>query len=271
LALSRRPSQASDGSCSWIPEKGLISLSPAGDIDAVVHLAGESIAQRWTPAAKRRIWNSRVDGTSLLCKALIDLPVLPKTLICASGTGFYGSRGEEWLEEDSSKGQGFLPELVETWEAATMPAQARGIRVVHMRFGMVLGRTGGALAKMLLPFRLCAGARLGDGKAYWSWITLDDAVAAILNVLLNQQLAGPINAVTPNPVTNAEFTETLARVLHRKVFLAAPPLLLRLLFGEMANEALLASSRARPTRLESSGFKFRFPKLQPALEHLLTE
>lgn len=253
----------------WNLQSGKINLSQAGPLDAVVHLAGENIAQRWSTAVKQRIRDSRLNGTRQLSEAIAGLDSPPKVLICASATGFYGDRGDEWLDESSAPGTGFLADTCQEWEAAADPARARSIRVVHLRFGIVLSPRGGALAKMLPAFRLGIAGPLGDGKSYWSWITLDDLLNVIQHTLDTEALSGPVATVSPNPVTNAEFTKTLGRVLHRPTFLPVPVFALQMLFGEMAREAMLASVRVKPTRLLETGFRFQHSALGPALEHLL--
>jgi len=258
-----------DSAPSWDPDAGQISLAAAAPFDAVIHLAGETIAQRWTAAAKSRIRDSRVKGTSLLCKGFVDLPHAPKLLICASATGYYGDRGEEFLDEQSAPGLGFLAEVCRDWEDATRPAAAHGIRVVNLRFGIVLTPQGGALGKMLPIFRLGLGGKLGHGRQYLSWVVIDDLLAIIHYVLTRDNRAGPVNVVSPHPITNAEFTHTLGAVLRRPTVLCVPAFALKLLAGEMADTALLASARVRPARLEQAGFEFHFPKLQEALRHLL--
>ncbi len=268
VKLMRGPA-SSASTATWNPEARQIDLRRAGNIDAVVHLAGANIAQRWTPEVKRRIRDSRVEGTLLLSDALAKLPTPPKVLVCASATGFYGNRGEEWLDERSAPGHGFLADTCQEWEAAADAARATGIRVVHLRLGIVLTPNGGALAKMLPAFRLGIGGRLGDGRAYWSWIVLNDLIEAILHALVTESLKGPVNAVSPNPITNSVLTETLGRVLRRPAILPVPRFALELLFGEMAREAMLASFRVKPSRLLETGFQFRFPELEPALRHLL--
>ncbi|MBI5384229.1 MAG: TIGR01777 family protein [Verrucomicrobia bacterium] len=254
---------------TWNPDAGQIDLSRCGPVDAVVHLAGENVAQRWTPKAKARIRDSRVNGTHLLCEALTKLAQPPKTLVGASATGFYGHRGEEALDEQSAPGSGFLAEVCREWEAALASAAEQGVRVVHLRLGLVLAAQGGALAKMLTPFRLGLGGSLGSGRQYWSWITLEDLLAVVLFAMRTETLSGPVNAVAPGTVTNREFTKTLGRVLRRPAILPVPGFALRLLFGEMADGALLASARVKPAKLEASGFVFRFPELEPALRSLL--
>lgn len=255
----------------WNPDAGEIDLGQAGRLDAAVHLAGETIAQRWSEQAKQRIRKSRVNGTRLFCEALAGLPQPPAVLVCASACGFYGDRGDEWLDETSASGGGFLAKVVQAWESATAPAAAGGIRVVKMRLGIVLAKNGGALKKMLPAFRLGLGGRLANGEAYWSWVALDDVLRAVSHALTNAAVSGPINVVSPIPVTNAEFARALGRVLRRPTFIAVPRFAVELVFGEMGREALLASFRVRPARLIASGFQFQFPELEPALRHLLAK
>lgn len=254
---------------TWAPDAGRIDLEPAGPLDAVVHLAGETIAQRWTAAAKVRIRSSRVAGTRLLSEGIARLPQPPRVLVCASAVGFYGDRGDTVLDEDSGVGTGFLPELCEAWEAAAAPARERGLRVVHLRLGIVLDRTRGALARMLPAFRLGLGGRLGDGRQYWPWIALDDLLAVVDRALADEALDGPVNAVAPQATTNAAFTAALARALGRPAFLAVPRFVVTVLFGEMGREALLASARVRPARLLARGFAFRFGQIDEAFECLV--
>jgi uncharacterized protein (TIGR01777 family) len=205
----------------------------------------------------------------LLADALARLPQPPKVLVSASATGFYGDRGDEWLDESSASGQGFLAEVVRDWETASAPATASGIRVVHLRFGLVLAGNGGALAKMLPVFRRGLGGRIADGRAYWSWLALPDVLGVIHHSLKDSTLSGVLNAVSPNPVTNEEFTRTLGRVLRRPTIFPVPRAAVELLFGEMGREALLASFRVRPGRLLDSNFVFQFAGLEPALRHVL--
>jgi hypothetical protein len=255
---------------AWDPARGMADLSRLDGVDAVVHLAGENIAAgRWTPARKAEIRRSRVDGTRRLCEALGRLPRPPKVLVSASAVGFYGDRGAEIVTEDSAPGSGFLADVGREWEAATEPASRAGIRVVNLRFGMILSPAGGALRKMLLPFRLGAGGRVGNGRQFMSWIALDDAIGAIHHCLCEESVRGPVNLATPGPVTNADFTRILARVLRRPAVIPIPAFAARLLFGEMADALLLAGARAMPARLQASGYRFRFPDLESALRHLL--
>jgi uncharacterized protein len=246
-------------------------LRNAGESDAVVHLAGENIAQRWNERVKERIYQSRVRGTRWLCDALAKLPKPPSTLICASGSAYYGDRADEILDEQSTAGTGFLAKVTQDWEAAAEPARAAGIRVVYLRIGLVLHPKGGALAKMLPAFRAGVAGKLGSGKQYWSWITLQDMLSAIEFLLDHFELSGPVNMVGPNPVTNEQFTKTLGTVLHRPTFFTAPRFGLRLIMGEMADEALFTSFRILPKRLQQAGFTFKHPELKPALEHLLLD
>jgi len=269
LPLRRSPAGSTAGGPTWNPETGHIDLIGTEPLYAVVHLAGAPIARRWTDDAKRQIRDSRVNGTSLLCAGLALLAQPPQVLVCASAIGYYGDRGEEWLADTSPSGTGFLAEVCQQWEAAAAPAAALGIRVVQLRLGIVLSEKGGALRAMLPVFKLGLGGRLGDGRSWWSWIALDDAVGAIRHVLEDDSMDGPVNAVSPNPVTNAEFTKTLGRVLHRPTILPAPRFAVDKLLGEMGREALLASSRVLPAKLEESGFQFRFPDLELALRYLL--
>ncbi len=265
----RRTHGGGDSAPSWNPERGQVHLDPAVPLHAVVHLAGESIAQRWTPRAKARIRASRVEATRLLSETLARAPQLPQVLVCASATGFYGDRGDETLDEQSPPGTGFLAEVCQAWEAATAPLRHRGVRVVHLRLGMVLARRGGALVQVLPAFRIGLGGRLGSGRQYWSWIALEDALRVVELALQDDRLSGAVNTVAPGGATNASFTAALGQALHRPTFLAMPAVVVRLLFGEMGRELLLASSRVRPGRLLEAGFRFQFPDLDAAFRHLL--
>jgi uncharacterized protein (TIGR01777 family) len=236
------------------------------EADAIIHLAGEPLAQRWTAAAKQRIRESRVAGTRNLVEALAKLPRRPDVLICASAIGYYGSRGDEVLTESSAPGSGFLPEVCVAWEREAQAAEAFGMRVVRVRTGVVLDARGGALVRMLPPFRMGVGGRLGSGRQWMSWIHLED-LAALFQFALESQVRGPLNGVAPNPVTNSDFTRELAHALRRPAVFPVPGFALRLLFGEMA-DVLLASQRVVPGAAEAAGFRFRFPQLAPALESL---
>ena len=254
----------------WNPEKGIADAAQLEGLDAVVHLAGENIADgRWTEEKKRRIRESRSKGTRLLAEALAQLASPPRALISASAIGFYGSRGAEVLNEQSASGDDFLAEVCREWELATRPAAERGIRVAVLRFGVILSEEGGALSKMLTPFKLGIGGRVGSGEQYMSWITLDDTVGAIYHALTREDVHGPVNVVAPNPVTNLEFTKRLGATLSRPALMPAPAFALRLVFGEMADALLLSSARVEPLRLRESGFVFQYPELEGALQHIL--
>jgi uncharacterized protein len=254
----------------WDPSTETIDKPSLEGFGAVVHLAGESIAAgRWTAEQKARIRDSRVKGTRLLAESLARLARRPAVLLCASALGYYGDRGEEALKESSPSGSGFLAEVCREWEAAAEPAARSGIRVVNLRMGVVLSPKGGALAAMLLPFRLGVGGRIGDGKQYMSWIAIDDVVGAFSFALKSEALGGPVNVVAPNPVTNLEFTKTLGRVLGRPTVLPMPAFAARLAFGEMADALLLASARLEPAKLLATSYAFRFAELEGALRHLL--
>jgi uncharacterized protein (TIGR01777 family) len=238
--------------------------------DAVIHLAGEPVAQRWTPETKDRIRSSRVDGTRNLVNGLSKQSRRPQVLLCASAIGYYGSRGDEVLAEASSPGRDFLAQVAIDWEQSAEKAEALGIRVVPLRFGVVLGNGGGALAKMLPPFRLGLGGRLSSGQQWMSWIHVDDVIGLIRFALPNTHVRGPMNATSPQPVTNAEFTRELAAALHRPAIFPVPRFALKLLFGEMA-EVILGSQRVIPMAAQSAGFQFQYPELRPALARLLSE
>lgn len=267
--LVRRP-PADDDEALWNTRDGLADAAALEGVDGVVHLAGENIAGgRWTESRKREIRRSRVEGTALLAEDLADLAEGPRVLVCASAIGYYGDRGTRVVDEDAGAGDGFLADVCQGWEAAADPAREAGIRVVHTRFGIILSPEGGALRKMLLPFKLGLGGRLGSGDQYWSWIALDDTVRAIEHVLADERAVGPVNVVSPDPVTNAEFTRTLGRVLSRPTVFPLPAFAARLALGEMADEMLLASQRVRPSVLQAGGFAWELPELEPALAHLL--
>ena len=270
IRLLRARARPGEKGILWDIQMGTLDPQPLEGLDAVVHLAGENIAAgRWTLTRKAIIRDSRVKGTRLLSETLGRLTQPPKVLVCASAMGYYGDRGDELLTEDSASGSGFLAELCREWEAASEPAAARGIRVVHLRIGLVLSAEGGALKQMLPPFKLGVGGRLGNGKQYMSWIALDDLVGVIEHALTHDTLVGPVNAASPNPVTNLEFTKTLGRVLGRPTVFPVPSLAVRLLFGEMGDALLLSSARLEPVRLAASGFVFRYPQLEDALRYLL--
>jgi uncharacterized protein len=269
IRLVRSQPRPSERAIQWDPAAGSIEASALEGVEAVVHLAGENIAERWTAEKKVKIRESRVNGTRVLCEALARMATPPKVLVSASAIGYYGDRDEEILTEDSAAGRGFLAEVCRAWEAATAPAQQKGVRVVPLRFGVVLSSIGGALAKMLPPFRLGMGGRLGSGRQYMSWIALDDAVGAIHHAIMTESLRGPANAVAPQTVTNQEFTKALGKVLGRPTIFPMPAFAARLIFGEMADELLLASAHVQPAKLLASGYAFRYSDLEAALRHLL--
>jgi uncharacterized protein (TIGR01777 family) len=254
---------------SWDPENGGLDPATLAGCDAVVHLAGENIAaRRWSEAQKRRLRDSRVGPSARLAAALAAMPDRPRVLVQASAVGFYGDRGDEILTESSPPGRGFLPSLCLEWEQASAAAAAAGIRVVHPRFGIILSPRGGALAKMLPPFRLGIGGVVGSGGQYWPWLALDDAVGIVERALADESLRGTVNAVVPQPATNREFTATLARVLRRPAVIPLPAFALRLALGEMGS-LLLESARVVPQRLREVGYRHRYPDLDEALRHLL--
>ena len=270
VRIVRRVPAPGEKAVRWDPEKGEVDAAGLEWLDAVVHLAGENIASgRWTAARKAAIRDSRAKGTRLLCDTLAGLARPPMTLVCASAIGFYGDRGAEVLTEESPPGTGYLSEVCREWEAATAAAARKGIRVISLRIGVVLSPRGGALSRMLPPFRAGLGGVIGNGRQYVSWIALDDLVGVVLHALRSGELCGPVNAVAPVPVTNREFTEALGKVLSRPTLLPVPAFALRLALGEMADALLLASARVAPRRLEETGYRFRFPELPAALRHLL--
>jgi uncharacterized protein (TIGR01777 family) len=265
-----RRGKGDSGSKSWDPATGAIDPDAVDCADAIIHLAGENIgAGRWTESRKRELRDSRVGPTRALCEALAKLDSPPRILIVASAIGYYGNRGDEWLDETSKPGKSFLADLVRDWEQATEAAVQKGIRVVNLRFGIILTPKGGALQKLLLPFKLFVGGVIGSGQQYWSWVGIDDVIGAIHHALTDSSLQGPVNVVAPHPVTNREFTMTLARVLSRPAILPLPAFAARLALGEMADELLLASSRIRPTKLQASSYQFRNSDLEQTLRHLL--
>jgi len=254
----------------WDPEIGTIHSAVLNGADAIVHLAGESIAAgRWTASRKARIRDSRVKGTRLIAETVARIEKPPQVVVSASAIGYYGNRGSEVLREDSPPGNGFLSDVCRQWEAATDAATRRGIRVVHLRTGLVLSERGGALPKMLLPFRLGLGGRVGSGKPYWSWISFDDLCSGIIPSVQASSLHGPVNMVSPSAVTNLEFTKALGRVLRRPTVFPMPSFAARLAFGEMADALLLASARVEPAKLVASRFVFRHKDLDATLEYLL--
>ncbi len=263
-----RNSASGGDQIQWDPSRPLSPDSVSG-FDAVIHLAGESIVGRWTEAKKRRILESRTQGTDHLAEAIARAPQPPRVFISASAIGFYGNRGDEILREDSPSGEGFGAEICRQWEGATRPAAQAGIRTAQMRIGVVMSADGGALPAMLTPFRLGLGGRLGNGRQWWTWVSVRDVVGAIQHVLNHESLSGPVNTVAPNPVTNAEFTRILASVLHRPAIFPMPAFAVRLIFGEMGEELFLGSQRVEPAKLGATGYEFQHPDLKNALKEIL--
>jgi uncharacterized protein (TIGR01777 family) len=254
----------------WNPETGEIEADKLAGIEAVIHLAGENIASgRWTAAKKQRLTDSRLKGTQLIAETISKMSPPPSVLVSVSAIGYYGDRGNEILREESPPGRGFLADLCVQWEAATEPATRKGIRVVHPRLGIVLARHGGVLGKMLLPFKLGVGGKVGSGNQYMSWITLDDLCSVLLHCAQATNLHGPVNAVTPNPVTNLQFTKALGNALSRPTIFPLPAFVARTALGEMADELLLSSARVEPRKLTVSRFGFRYPELGAALKGIL--
>lgn len=266
--LTRSESAPGDA-IRWNPSAGSMDVSRLEGTEAIVHLAGENIQGRWTPQKKARIRESRVRGTRLLAESLARLSEKPKVMVCASASGYYGNRGNELLTEESEPGSMFLSEVCREWEAAAEPARQSGIRVVNTRFGIILSPKGGALGRTLPVFKLGAGGRLGSGRQWWSWVVIDDVVDAILHALDTDSLSGPVNVASPNPLTNAEYTKILGRVLERPTLFPVPAPALRLALGQVADELLLVSFRMEPAKLKETGYSFRYPELEGALKHLL--
>lgn len=269
LRRSKATENSAGDGATWCVERGEIELGRCGALDAVVHLAGETVAQRWTSGARRRIRESRVRGTALLVEGLARLSTRPKVLVSASAIGFYGASGETTVDESSAPGEGFLAEICREWEEAAAGARSLGIRVVHLRLGLVLSAQGGALARMLPVFRAGLGGPLADGAAWWSWVSLPDVLSAIRFAIECDALTGAANCVAPHPVRNAEFTRALGRALRRPAVLPVPGWVLKTVFGEMALGTMLASIRTRPARLEAAGFRFRDDQIEPTLRAML--
>jgi uncharacterized protein len=263
-----RASTAGSDQIVWDPSQPL-SPDLVSGFHAIIHLAGESIVGRWTDGKKQRIIESRVQGTTHLAEAAAEAPQPPRAFISASAIGFYGGRGDEILREDSPSGEGFAAEICRQWEAATQPAAQAGIRTAQMRFGVVMSADGGALSAMLTPFRMGLGGRLGNGRQWQAWVSVRDVVGAIQHVLNHDELSGPVNAVAPNPVTNAEFTRILAAVLNRPAIFPLPAFAVRLIFGEMGEELFLGSQRVEPAKLKATGYQFQHPDLKNALQEIL--
>lgn len=267
LRVTRSPTGADD--VAWEPNAGRIDAARLEGVDAVVNFAGENVGARWTEERKRRIRDSRVNGTALIARTIAALARPPRVLVNGSAIGIYGDRGDEVLDETSAPGDDFLARVAVDWEGAAEPARAAGIRVAFARSGLVLAAHGGVLERMLLPFRLGVGGKLGSGRQWMSWITLDDEVRAVRLMLERDDVSGPLDLTTPNPVTAEEFAHTLARVLHRPAFFPVPRFALEALFGEMADGALLASQRAMPRALLALGFEFAHPRLDGALRAIV--
>ncbi len=254
----------------WNGEAGEIEAGKLEGAAAVIHLAGENIAgRRWSEAFKREIRDSRIKGTRLIADAITHASNKPRALICASAIGYYGNRGDEVLTEQSPPGRDFLADVCRDWEAACQPARDAGVRVVNARIGVILSAKGGALAKMVTPFKLGLGGKIGDGRQYMSWIALDDVVGALAFLTASPQVSGPVNLTAPHPVTNAEFTKTLGHVLSRPTIFPMPAFAARLAFGEMADALLLSSTRVSPQALATAGYGFRYPQVEAALRHEL--
>ena len=255
------------GEIEWHPNKDEVSAASLEGFDVIINLAGENIAGgRWTDEQKRKIRDSRVNGTHLLSEAIAKMERKPRAFICASATGIYGDRDDEVLDEQSESGGGFLAGVCREWEMACDLAVKAGVRVVNLRFGPILAREGGMLSKLLTPFKMGVGGKVGSGRQYISWVSLEDSVNAILLAINDESIRGPLNVVSPNPVTNEEFTKTLGHVLNRPTALAMPAFAARLAFGEMADEMLLVSQRVVPKKLTEARFEFRYPNLESALK-----
>jgi uncharacterized protein len=267
VRLIRKPPR-SGNELHWDPMRELSPQLVSG-FDVVVHLSGESVAGRWTEAKKARIRDSRVISTDHLARALAKCEKKPALFVCASAIGYYGNRGDEILTEKSPSGATFLAEVSREWEAATAPAVDAGVRTANLRTGIVLSAQGGALKQMLLPFRMGLGGKVGDGNQWWSWIDIGDFVAAVHWILEHTDINGPVNMTAPNPVTNAEFTKTLARILKRPAVFSVPAFAAKLAFGELAEEGLLASARVLPNKLVEAGFQFKYPDIRQSLVNLL--
>jgi hypothetical protein len=264
-----RHAPAGPAEIQWDIDRGVIDADRLEGVDAIVHLAGENIGQRWSEDVRRRVLESRVEGTRLIAETAASLASRP-VLVCASATGFYGDRGDEIVDEDSVPGTGFLADVVEAWEAAAEPARAAGLRTVHLRQGIVLSKEGGALARMLLPFKLGTGGRIGSGRQWWSWVSLDDVIAAYL-FALEQPLAGPVNVSAPGVVRNQDFVKALGRALHRPTIFPVPAAAVKAAFGQMGEEMLLGGQRVASTRLEAAGFTFGQPDIESGLASALAD
>jgi uncharacterized protein (TIGR01777 family) len=269
--LVRRPA-AVDNEIQWNPADGTIEADKLEGCDAIIHLAGENIAgRRWSDAFKSKIRDSRVKGTRLLAEAVAGLNSPPSVVVCASAIGYYGDRGEEVMLEDSLPGDDFLANICQEWERAADPLRSRGIRTVHLRIGVILSSKGGALAKMLFPFKMGVGGVIGDGRQYMSWVSLDDAIGALMHCMNRTDLQGPVNGTSPNPATNREFTKTFGKVLNRPTILPMPAFVAKLAFGEMGQALMLASTRVVPKKLQDTGYQFRYSNLEDAIQQAVHE
>ena len=266
VRLVRREPTA-PGEARWDIDAGTIDADALQNVGAIIHLAGENIGQRWSDGVKQRVLNSRVNGTKLIAETAARLPTKP-VLVCASATGFYGNRGDEEVDESAARGEGFLSDVVEQWEGAADPARAAGVRTVHLRQGIVLSRQGGALQRLLLPFKLGAGGKVGSGKQWWSWVSLDDTITAYL-FALEHPLEGAVNVTAPGATTNLEFTRALGRALHRPTILPLPAFAVKAAFGQMGKEMLLEGQRVVPTKIEKAGFVFGHPDIDSGLASAL--
>jgi uncharacterized protein len=269
VRLVRRPPHADLAEIYWNPETNEIDAGGLEAVDAVVHLAGENIFERWTKAKKEKIRESRRRGTELLSRTLSELVKKPAVFLCASGVDYYGDTGDVTIDESTPAQGGFLSDVCRMWEDATDAAAQAGIRTVRLRLGIVLSSRGGALKMMRRPFQLGLGARLGSGRQYMSWIHIDDLIRVMEFAIRNDQVCGPVNAVSPQPVTNREFTKALGRVLRRPSFLCVPGFAAKMVLGQMADEVLLSGQRVVPRKLEACGFEFRYPDLSQALRREL--
>ena len=268
IRLVRREVAGTD-EVAWNPATGSLDAHLLEGVDGIVNLSGENIGQRWTASRKREILESRLAATGLLARTAAALDPRPSVFVSAGGVGVYGDRGDEIVTEESTLGSGFEADVVRAWEAAAAPARDAGIRVVNFRQGVVLAKEGGALARMLLPFKLGVGGRVGSGKQWWSWVAIDDVTAAY-GFVLGHEIDGVVNLTAPNPVTNAQFADALGKALGRPTILPTPAFAIRALFGEMGEDVLLCGRRALPARLIESGFDFSAPTIDTALSHVLT-
>jgi len=270
IRLVRNSSELSQDELFWDPLSGSLNTESIENIDAVIHLAGENIGSgRWTQKKKRKIIESRVKGTELVTKKLSSLERPPKVIICASAIGYYGDRGDQILNENDESGSDFISSVCSMWEKAAHPALERNIRTIFLRIGIVLTPLGGALKRLLLPFKLCAGGKIGNGTQYMSWIDMEDVLGSISHILTNKSIDGPVNIVAPTPVTNLEFTKTLGRVMARPTPVTIPSTAVKLAFGEMGKEILLSSTRVMPEKLLKTGYRFNTPYLDTAIRQML--